>query len=242
MESLGHGAAVDIHSRVEETTLAEVVRLVADTDVELVPERSIGVRALDIVVSASLLLLVLPVLLGIAISIKLTGPGPIIFRQPRTGRNGREFSIVKFRTMVPDAVDRLDELLDDDLDLREDFTTSAKLKLDPRVSPVGRVLRPSGLDELPQLWNVLRGDMSMVGPRPLSLGEERRYGHYAPLVWTVKPGITGPWQIGGRNDIPYAERVAIDVNYVRSRSVGGDLTILGRTVRQFLTGRLRGGY
>ena len=219
-----------------------VVNLPLHDDISLVGETSRAVRAFDVVVSGFLLLLSLPLLLGVALAIKLSGPGPVLFRQHRSGREGEAFTILKFRTMVPDATEQLELLLSEDADLYRDFEESAKLLRDPRVSSVGRVLRPAGLDELPQLWNVFRGDMSIVGPRPLSLGEEGRYGSYAPLVWTVKPGLTGAWQIGGRNDISYAQRVAIDVLYVRTRSLIGDIGILCRTAFQFVTFRLRGGY
>ena len=219
-----------------------VVNLPLQDDISLVSQTSAGVRFFDVVVSGLLLLLSLPLLIGVALAIRLSGPGPVLFRQHRSGRDGEAFTILKFRTMVPDATEQLELLLAEDVGLYRDFEESAKLRRDPRVSNVGRVLRPAGLDELPQLWNVFRGDMSIVGPRPLSLGEEGRYGSYAPLIWTVKPGLTGAWQIGGRNDISYAQRVAIDVLYVRTRSLISDIGILCRTVFQFITFRLRGGY
>jgi len=219
-----------------------VVNLPLNDDISLLGETSMMVRVFDIVVSGLLLLLSLPLLLGVALAIRLDGPGPILFRQQRPGRNGERFTILKFRTMIPNATEQLELLLAEDDEFQSEFERSAKVQRDPRISNVGRVLRPAGLDELPQLWNVLRGDMSIVGPRPMTIGEEGRYGLYAPLVWTVKPGLTGAWQIGGRSDITYAQRVAIDVLYVRTRTIIGDIRILFRTVFQFMTFRLRGGY
>lgn len=241
MQSSLSTGAVNVTSSRDWSGSAAVLDLV-DDGIEILPQRRATVRVLDVVVSLLILLATLPLIIGIGLAVRLTGSGPIFFRQERSGRDGERFMIVKFRTMVPDATARLEELLSEDVDLRRDFDEKAKLQFDPRISAVGNILRPTGLDELPQLWNVLRGQMSMVGPRPLSIGEERRYGPYSPLVWSVKPGITGAWQIGGRNDITYAERVAIDVEYVRSRSLRGDVRLLGRTIKQFLTGRLRGGY
>jgi exopolysaccharide production protein ExoY len=199
-------------------------------------------RALDVMIAGTLLVLLAPLLGGIAILVKATSKGPVLYRQERVGRNGRSFEILKFRTMLPNADQLLTDLLATDPVLADEFRASHKLCRDPRVSSIGRALRPSGLDELPQLINVLRGEMSIVGPRPITHAEAERYGQFVDLVWSVNPGITGPWQIGGRNDTTYEERVSIDVEYATNRSVRGDLSVLARTASLFVSGQLRGGY
>ena len=218
------------------------VTLEPDLHLVITPYASRWVRLFDIAVASVALVISSPVMILLAIAIKLDSEGPVFFRQVRSGRSGVPFTIFKFRTMCVDSDDVLVSLLDSDESLRNEFAKVAKLTQDPRVSRIGRRLRPSGLDELPQLFNVLRGDMSIVGPRPISHGEEERYGHKAHLLWSVNPGLTGLWQLSGRNDTTYAERVELDMEYVRKKSVGSDIHLFRKTVTLFLTGRLSGGY
>jgi lipopolysaccharide/colanic/teichoic acid biosynthesis glycosyltransferase len=165
----------------------------------------------------------------------------VLYRSERVGLNGQRFEMLKFRTMVPEADDVLAAVLAADPRLELEFEVHRKLLHDPRVCPVGRVLRTTGLDELPQLINVMRGEMSIVGPRPITRYEVEDCSGHDSLIWTVRPGITGPWQIGGRSEVSYAERVAIDVDYVCTWSLRRDVALLARTARLFASGRLRGG-
>ncbi|HEX6257187.1 MAG TPA: sugar transferase [Euzebyales bacterium] len=191
---------------------------------------SAGKNVLDALVSALALAVVLPAILLLVLLIRLESPGRALFRQTRVGRNGRHFTCFKLRTMFVDADDRLRVLLHDDADVRHEFASSRKLKADPRVTRVGRFLRATSLDELPQLFNVLRGDMSLVGPRPLVPDELVKYGQHIDVVLQVRPGLTGIWQVSGRNDLPYDMRIALDTGYATSRTFWGDLWIIGRTI------------
>lgn len=202
--------------------------------VTLRPGNVVSHRLRDIVVAAVGLVLLAPLFLAIAILIRATTRGPILFRQQRCGTGGELFACYKFRTMVPDA----HWVLENDAALRESFARQWKLVDDPRVTPVGRFLRKSSLDELPQLWNVLKGDMSLVGPRPVQPNELRdQYGRHAAIVTLVRPGMTGLWQVSGRSTLPYEARVALDVQYVRHRSFWFDLLILIRTIPAILVSR-----
>jgi len=174
--------------------------------------------------------------------VRMTSRGPAFYRHERVGRSGRPIGCLKLRTMVVDADARLAELLASDPALAEEFALTFKLKQDPRVTKVGNLLRRTSLDELPQLVNVLRGEMSLVGPRPITEEEMRRYGQYMPIVLSARPGMTGLWQVSGRNDVSYATRVALDVQYAFGQSLGGDLSILARTVRRVLRPSRGGAY
>jgi lipopolysaccharide/colanic/teichoic acid biosynthesis glycosyltransferase len=189
-------------------------------------------RALDVAGALAGLLLLAPLLLAVALAIRLSSPGPAIFRQRRVGRSGREFVMWKFRTMV-DGADQMRAALVSHL--RDDEWLD--LARDPRVTPLGRVLRRTSLDELPQLVNVLRGEMSLVGPRPLPLDEDARIPAWASMRAGVRPGLTGPWQVAGRESIGFIGMLRIDCDYVRDRSVWGDVKILARTVPAVLDGR-----
>ncbi len=158
-----------------------------------------------------------PLMLLIALLIKLQDGGPVIFGHTRLGLGGRSFKCLKFRSMVIDSDARLQALLQSDPAARIEWERDHKLRNDPRVTPLGDFLRRSSLDELPQLFNVLRGEMSLVGPRPIVQNERARYGHYFDLYCQVRPGITGLWQISGRSDVSYRRRVALDVAYARGR-------------------------
>lgn len=181
----------------------------------------------DLAVASVVLIVLLPLWLAIAATIVATSPGPVFFRQQRCGRGGRSFTCFKFRTMVSDA----EAILHGDASLREAFAKNWKLTADPRVTRVGRWLRKTSLDEIPQLLNVLRGEMSLVGPRPVQPDELRdRYGHVGTHVLSVRPGLTGLWQVSGRSNVTYEERVALDVEYVRQRGFWFDLAIILRTI------------
>ena len=187
-------------------------------------------RAIDLSIALAVLILCFPVMLLVAIAVKLTSPGPILFGHTRIGRHGRPFKAWKFRSMYMDA----DAVLRNHLELvasaHEEWVRDHKLRRDPRVTRVGHFLRRTSLDELPQIWNVLKGDMSLVGPRPIVEKEVARYGRVFKLYTSVKPGITGLWQVSGRNDLGYEERVALDQFYVRHWSPWLDIYILARTI------------
>jgi Undecaprenyl-phosphate galactose phosphotransferase WbaP len=181
--------------------------------------------------------LAFPFVALIAVAIKLTSSGPVFYRQVRYGRGGRTFTMWKFRTMVRNASEVLEDHLDANPRLREEWERSHKLRCDPRVTGLGRILRRTSLDELPQIWNVLRGEMSIVGPRPIVADEIPIYGGAYELYSQVRPGITGLWQVSGRNDLPYEERVDLDTYYIRNWSPWLDLYILARTVAAVLLAR-----
>lgn len=186
-------------------------------------------RALDILGAGAILLFCLPIFLVLALLVKRDG-GPIFYAHERVGLGGRLFGCLKFRSMVADADRRLAALLEHDPQARREWEATRKLRHDPRVTWVGRFLRASSLDELPQLVNVLRGEMSLVGPRPVQAAELAAfYGPSAQHYMAVRPGITGPWQVSGRSDTSYAQRVALDVNYVMHPSLLEDVKILLRT-------------
>ncbi len=180
---------------------------------------------MDLTVALVALAVSLPLMAVVAILVKLGGPGPVIFRRRVVGRHAIRFDAFKFRTMIDGA----DAVLAGDSGLKQAFDANFKLVSDPRVTRVGRILRKFSVDELPQLVNVLKGQMSIVGPRMLSPDELSRYGEQLSTVLAVKPGLTGPWQVSGRHRTPYARRVELDVQYVRGWSLLRDVTILLRT-------------
>jgi len=193
-------------------------------------------RAFDLALALSSLLLLWPLMLATALFVWLSGPGPIIFRHVRIGRDGSRFVCFKFRTMDRQAETLLDELLGTCGTLRHEWQCNQKIRRDPRVTRVGHLLRRFSIDELPQLYNVVRGEMSMVGPRPIVEAEIARYGANFADYCRVKPGLTGLWQISGRNCLSYERRVELDSHYARNRSLRGDLAILIRTVPVVLRG------
>jgi undecaprenyl-phosphate galactose phosphotransferase len=196
-------------------------------------------RAFDIVGALSLGLLFSPLILAIIALIRIEGQ-PVLFWHKRIGRNGRSFHCVKFRTMVRNAEHVLRHLLNEHPELRDEWTKNFKLRNDPRITMTGRVLRLTSLDELPQLWNVLRGEMSLVGPRPIVRAELLRYGRNASKYLAVKPGLTGLWQVKGRNDTTYRRRVAMDKFYVKNHGILLDIYILAATPAAVL--RRNGAY
>lgn len=185
-------------------------------------------RAFDVVGALALLLMLAPVLLVVAILVRLSGPN-VLFAHPRVGQGGRLFPCYKFRTMVPDAQLVLERVLAERPDLRVEWERDFKLKDDPRVTRVGKFLRKYSLDELPQFWNVLRGDMSLVGPRPIVMDELKRYGRHADCYLAARPGVTGLWQISGRSDVDYDRRIQLDREYMERRCVAMDLAIVFKT-------------
>ncbi|MEQ5787959.1 sugar transferase [Erythrobacter sp. NFXS35] len=194
-------------------------------------------RGIDILIASLALLFFLPLFALIALATKICDPGPVFFGHRRIGKDGRSFLCWKFRTMVIDAEARLESLLRADPRAAREWAESQKLSNDPRVTPLGNFLRKSSLDELPQLINVLRGEMSIVGPRPIVEAEAERYGQHFALYCLVRPGLTGLWQISGRSDIRYFERVLIDARYVSSKSVLRDLRIIVMTVPSVFAAR-----
>ena len=186
-------------------------------------------RALDVLVALTGLAVLWPLMLFVIIAIRVTDPGPAIFGHERIGHNGRRFKCLKFRSMVVNADAALKDLLERDPRAADEWAQSQKLKNDPRVTRLGKVLRETSLDELPQLWNVVRGDMSIVGPRPIVSAEVTRYGSNFPAYAATKPGITGLWQVTGRSDCSYEERVSLDVDYVRNCSILRDIYIIAKT-------------
>jgi len=188
-------------------------------------------RAFDLLASTSLIVLLSPLFAWIAWRIRREDGGPILFRQSRVGRGGKAFACLKFRSMVPDAEARLEHYLAENPAIAEEYLRNFKLRNDPRITRIGRFLRRSSLDELPQLFNVLRGEMSLVGPRPLLAREVDRYGDNMALYRLVRPGITGLWQISGRSETTFTDRSVLDAWYVKNWTLWYDIVILLRTVR-----------
>jgi len=182
----------------------------------------IGKRSLDMSVALVLLLLASPVLLVLAVLVKVSSKGPIFFAHRRLGRDGKEFHCLKFRTMIANAEERLKR----DPQLRRRFEEKFKLEDDPRITPLGAFLRRTSLDELPQLVHVLRGEMSLVGPRPIVEDELGKYSIYARKLLSVKPGLSGLWQVCGRSDTTYPQRVMMDMHYIDHRCFSLDLRLL----------------
>jgi lipopolysaccharide/colanic/teichoic acid biosynthesis glycosyltransferase len=211
--------------------------------IDLQSKRSrIAKRTADIVFSLSVLTLGAPVFITLALLVKSSSRGPIFYVQKRVGRDYRSFGCIKFRTMRKDSDKILHSLLASSPELKQEFAKDFKLKNDPRITPLGRFLRRSSLDELPQFINVLRGEMSVVGPRPIVREELRRYGHHMNEVLAVRPGLTGLWQVSGRNNLSYRQRVRLDLRYSRSRNSWMDLRIVLQTIMVVLNPHDRGAY
>jgi len=195
-------------------------------------------RLFDIGFSIFALIITLPITIPIAIIIKLTDGGNIIYGHERIGKDGKKFKVLKFRSMYMDADKKLKEILANDPKAREEWEKTFKLKNDPRVTPIGKFLRKSSFDELPQFINVLKGDMSVVGPRPVVEEElTKYYKEKAELYKSVKPGVTGYWQVEGRSDTDYDERIRMDEYYIKNQSFLLDLKIILKTIKIMLTGK-----
>lgn len=188
-------------------------------------------RAFDCAAATLLFIAFLPLILFVAIVAASLDRGPVFFGHSRVGHNGRRFRCLKFRSMVPNAAEVLERHLAANPAAKAEWDASQKLRNDPRVTRWGAFLRTTSLDELPQLINVIRGDMSLVGPRPIVEAEMSRYGGELVAYLSTRPGITGLWQVSGRSDIDYERRVALDAEYARSWSMMGDVMILLRTVK-----------
>lgn len=186
-------------------------------------------RATDIVGASVLAVAFLPVVLVVTVSLIREG-GPVVFAHERIGKAGRKIKVYKFRSMIPNAQQVLEGLLRTDPALKAEWEVDHKLRNDPRITPIGKFLRSTSLDEIPQLWNVFRGDMSLVGPRPIVEAEMEKYGRALRYYLVCKPGITGLWQVSGRNDTDYGRRVALDRQYAEKAGLMLDLAILVRTV------------
>lgn len=194
-------------------------------------------RVFDIVSAALALLALLPLILFTALLIRMSSRGPVLFVQQRVGHGGHPFPCFKFRSMVCNAQEVLDRLLSESEEARAEWARDQKLRRDPRITPIGRFLRKSSLDELPQLFNVLLGHMSIVGPRPIVAAEIDRYGHRFDAYCSVRPGLTGLWQVSGRNEVSYEARVRLDARYAQRKSLYYDLAICLRTVPAVLGSR-----
>jgi lipopolysaccharide/colanic/teichoic acid biosynthesis glycosyltransferase len=199
----------------------------------LLQRRSFRRRVFDVCVSVSLLLIFSPLLLVIASLVKLTSPGPVLYRQQRAGLGGRPFTFLKFRSMHIDADGRKAQLFAEN----EQEGPVFKMKNDPRLTPIGKFLRRGSLDELPQLWNVLRGDMTLIGPRPPMLDEVQKYKSWQLGRLDLTGGLTCLWQVAGRSEIPFTEWVRMDLRYAREHSPRGDIAILFKTVGAVLSRR-----
>lgn len=212
--------------------------LAADPSTSRGPTIELDVEyVLNAACALSILIFFAPVMIITAILVKLHDGGPVLFGHRRIGKGGRTFPCFKFRSMAVDADRRLLHLLETNPDARREWERDFKLQNDPRITPLGHFLRKSSLDELPQLLNVLRGEMSLVGPRPIVQAEVPRYGRRIAEYCSVRSGITGLWQISGRSDVDYRRRVAIDVTYVRAKSFLLDVKILVLTVPAVLLRR-----
>ncbi len=188
-------------------------------------------RIVDFAGATLLLLFFLPLLGFLALAVRLAGPGPVVFAHERVGFGGRTFRCYKFRSMVPNAEAALADYLARNPVARREWETSRKLTNDPRITPIGRFLRVTSLDELPQLFNVLKGEMSLVGPRPIVADEAEYYGDRYADYLSARPGMTGLWQVSGRSDVSYARRVELDSSYVARWSLLEDIAILLKTLK-----------
>lgn len=201
------------------------------------PARSTLKRIIDVLGASFGLIFAAPFLIPAMLLIKRHDGGPAIFAQDRIGHGGRVFRCYKLRSMVVDSAERLENLLATDPEARAEWEATQKLTNDPRITRLGKFLRKSSLDELPQLWNILRGDMSIVGPRPIVQNEIAKYGTDFIYYTDVRPGLTGLWQVSGRSDTTYDERVALDVQYVREWSVVGDVKVIAKTIPAILASK-----
>jgi exopolysaccharide production protein ExoY len=214
-------------------------RLSADRAVQSSVHEPLGgsiKRIFDVIASLTAIVFLSPLIALVCVAVYVEGQGPVLFRQRRIGFKSQEFTCLKFRTMAVDAQDILQEYLANDDDARREWQLSRKLRNDPRITTLGRFLRRSSIDELPQLFNVLVGHMSIVGPRPIVADEVALYREHFCDYTTARPGLTGLWQISGRNTTSYPQRVAYDVEYVRNWSLTGDVRIMCATIMHIWEG------
>lgn len=201
---------------------------------------AVAKRALDILFAATFLLLSFPFLVLLSIMLQIDSPGSLFFVQRRVGRHGKQFGCIKFRTMQENADQLLERILAESSEARREWEADHKLRNDPRISRLGGIVRKLSLDELPQLVNILRGEMSVVGPRPIVSAEVPKYGAFIADYCAMKPGLTGLWQVSGRNDTTYDQRVQFDVEYRKRASFLLDVSIIFRTLPAVLL--VRGSY
>lgn len=195
-------------------------------------------RGFDIIFSIAILIIGFPIFLLIAMAIRLSSNGKVVYSHERIGRGGKPFMCYKFRTMYPDAELRLKEILENKPELRREWEATHKLRNDPRVTPIGRFLRKTSLDELPQFWNVLKGDLSVVGPRPVVKAEVIKHlGVKASKILSVRPGLTGIWQVSGRSDTSYSTRIKLDESYVDNHSILLDLVLIAKTIPNMISSK-----
>lgn len=187
-------------------------------------------RLFDVVVASIALVFVAPLLLIVGLAIRMQDGEKALYSQPRWGFNGETFQCFKLRSMVPNAAEKLQAVLDSDPEAKREWDLTQKLTNDPRITPLGKFIRATSIDELPQLLNIIRGDMSIVGPRPIPLYERSKYGEDFVHYCSVRPGLTGLWQISGRSNTTYSERIELDKKYVQSRTFWGDIGIMLKTV------------
>lgn len=187
-------------------------------------------RIFDVVIAVLALIFVAPLLLLVGVLIRLQDGQKALYTQPRWGRNGEIFQCFKLRSMVPNAAEKLQAILDSDPAAKLEWDRTQKLTNDPRITPLGKFIRATSIDELPQLLNIIRGDMSIVGPRPIPLYERSKYGEDFEHYCSVRPGLTGLWQISGRSNTTYSERIELDKKYVQTRTFWGDIGIMLKTV------------
>ncbi len=192
-------------------------------------------RIFDLLFSSFILVVASPIYFIIFLLVKLSSKGPAVYSHERIGRGGKPFRCYKFRSMYPDADQRLEEILKSSPELRAEWEATHKLKNDPRITKIGAFIRKTSLDELPQFWNVLKGDLSVVGPRPVVKKEiMTHFGPKAVKILSIRPGLTGIWQVSGRNNTCYKERIRLDEHYVDHHSFLGDLTLIFKTVPQMI--------
>jgi exopolysaccharide production protein ExoY len=194
-------------------------------------------RIFDIVVATSALILLSPLFVMLALAVLILEGRPVIFRHRRLSAQAKAFDCLKFRSMMRNAEEKLQTHLSENPEAASEWEANQKLRHDPRITPFGAFLRTSSLDELPQLINIIRGEMSLVGPRPIVAEELSRYGAHAQTYLSVRPGLTGLWQINGRSDCPYEERIELDLDYIQNWSFGNDLSIVARTLMVVVSGR-----
>jgi len=194
-------------------------------------------RLIDISICVVGGLLILPFVGVLALLIKLDSPGPVFYGHHRLGKDGKFFTAWKFRSMVSNSREVLENLLASNPAIRSEWETNHKIHDDPRITKMGKFLRKTSLDELPQVWNVLKGEMSLVGPRPIVEEEVAKYGHHYALFASVKPGMSGLWQVSGRSETDYEERIALDILYIQSWSLWLDMYILFKTLGVVLGGK-----
>ena len=222
------------HMAMHQTSLEQAVQMSSARDRQGFDLDDFLRRLIDVTVAGSALLFISPLLAVISLLIWLQDGGPSIYAHERMGRGGKPFKCYKFRSMVMDSRARLERILEENPEARAEWNRDHKLRIDPRITALGRFLRQSSLDELPQLFNVLEGAMSLVGPRPIVSAEVKRYGWRIRHYYAVRPGITGLWQVSGRNDVTYRRRVALDCAYVKNRNVMLDIRIILMTIPSVL--------